>query len=158
MTFCGRRRMPSSVSSASSRSPSSRCAAFRISSGSVSCLSRAASSGPSGQHRTYGRSASRILLHRTSISRTIVALLWHDYGMPRVRLSTTVDEALLARARRLRAGATDAVLLDEALNALVARNRAAEIDAGYKAYDQHPIDEPDEWGDLASFREAAGAS
>jgi hypothetical protein len=78
--------------------------------------------------------------------------------MPRVRLSTTVDEALLARARRLRAGVTDAVLLDEALNALVARYRAAEIDAAYNAYDQHPLDEPDEWGDLASFREAAGAS
>ncbi|MDQ1394056.1 MAG: hypothetical protein QOF30_3033 [Acidimicrobiaceae bacterium] len=78
--------------------------------------------------------------------------------MPRVRLSTTVDESLLARARRLRAGVSDAVLLDEALNALVARNRAAEIDAAYDAYDQHPLDEPDEWGDLASFRNAAGAS
>ncbi|MDX6297357.1 MAG: hypothetical protein QOI51_1214 [Nocardioidaceae bacterium] len=78
--------------------------------------------------------------------------------MPRVRLSTTVDESLLARARRLRAGVSDAVLLDEALNALVARNRAAEIDAAYDAYDQHPLDEPDEWGDLASFRRAAGAS
>jgi hypothetical protein len=73
-------------------------------------------------------------------------------------LSTTVDESLLARARRLRAGVSDAVLLDEALNALVARNRAAEIDAAYDAYDQHPLDEPDEWGDLASFRRAAGAS
>jgi hypothetical protein len=78
--------------------------------------------------------------------------------MPRVRLSTTVDESLLARARRLRAGVSDAVLLDEALNALVARNRAAEIDAAYDAYDQHPLDEPDEWGDLASFRRAASAS
>ncbi|MDQ6615136.1 MAG: DUF2191 domain-containing protein [Actinomycetota bacterium] len=78
--------------------------------------------------------------------------------MSRVRLSTTVDESLLARARRLRAGVTDAVLLDEALNALVARNRAAEIDAGYDAYDRQPLDDPDEWGDLASFREAAGAS
>ncbi len=36
--------------------------------------------------------------------------------------------------------------------------RAAEIDAAYAAYDAHPLDEPDEWGDLASFREAAGAS
>lgn len=78
--------------------------------------------------------------------------------MSRIRLSTTVDEALLARARRLRAGVTDAVLLDEALNALVARHRAAEIDAGYQAYEQHPLGEPDEWGDLASFREAAGTS
>jgi hypothetical protein len=31
----------------------------------------------------------------------------------------------------------------------------AEIDAAYAAYDTHPIDEPDEWGDLASFRDAA---
>ncbi|MGB5533103.1 MAG: DUF2191 domain-containing protein, partial [Acidimicrobiia bacterium] len=28
----------------------------------------------------------------------------------------------------------------------------------YRAYDDHPIDESDEWGDLASFREAAGSS
>jgi hypothetical protein len=50
------------------------------------------------------------------------------------------------------------VLLDEALRALVARHHAGEIDASYAAYDEHPLDEPDEWGDLASFREAAGAS
>jgi hypothetical protein len=78
--------------------------------------------------------------------------------MPRVRLSTTVDEELLVKARRARARTTDAVLVDEALRALVARDRAAEIDAGYDAYDRHPIDEPDEWGDLASFREAAATS
>ncbi len=35
ITFWGRSRMPSAVSSASSRSPSSRCAALRISSGRV---------------------------------------------------------------------------------------------------------------------------
>jgi hypothetical protein len=37
MTFCGRSRIPSDVISASRRSPSSRCAAARISSGSVNC-------------------------------------------------------------------------------------------------------------------------
>jgi hypothetical protein len=47
--------------------------------------------------------------------------------------------------------------LDEALAALVARHRAAEIDEGYVIYDDHPLDEPDEWGDLASFREAASS-
>ena len=78
--------------------------------------------------------------------------------MPRVRVSTTVDERLLADARTLLAGSTDAVLLDEALNALIARHRAAEIDAAYSAYDEHPHDEADEWGDLASWRAAAGAS
>lgn len=78
--------------------------------------------------------------------------------MNRVRVSTTVDGELLARARGVRTGTSDAALLDEALRALLARHRAGEIDAAYRAYDDHRIDEPDEWGDLASFREAAGAS
>ncbi len=64
----------------------------------------------------------------------------------------------MAEARAFRSGVTDAALLDEALEALLARRRAAEIDAAYRAYDEHPLDEPDEWGDLASFRRAAGAS
>ena len=78
--------------------------------------------------------------------------------MTRVRVSTTVDEHLLADARRARAGIGDAALIDEALTALLARYRAAEVDAAYSAYEQHPLDEADEWGDLASFREAAAAS
>jgi len=78
--------------------------------------------------------------------------------MARVRVSTTVDQSLLEEARGLRPECNDAALLDEALAALLARHRAAQIDAAYKAYDAHPIDEPDEWGDLASFREAAGSS
>jgi hypothetical protein len=45
-------------------------------------------------------------------------------------------------------------MMDEALEALVARHRKAEIDAAYDAYDRHPLDEPDEWGDLASFHAA----
>ncbi len=55
-------------------------------------------------------------------------------------------------------GANDAAVLDAALEALLARHRAAEIDASYAVYDEHPLDEPDEWGDLAAFRDAAGAS
>jgi len=78
--------------------------------------------------------------------------------MSRTRLSTTVDADLLEDARRVRSGVTDAVLIDEALSALLARHRAAEVDASYAAYDEHPLDEPDEWGDLASFRRAAAAS
>lgn len=75
--------------------------------------------------------------------------------MARSRLSTTVDQELLASARRTRAGATDAQLIDEALEALLARHRAAEIDAAYEsAYREHPLDERDEWGDLQSFRNA----
>jgi hypothetical protein len=78
--------------------------------------------------------------------------------MAGARLSTTGDAALLAEARRARAGATDAALVDEALGALLARYRSAQVDASYAAYDEHPLDEPDEWGDLATFRRAAGAS
>lgn len=78
--------------------------------------------------------------------------------MSRVRVSTTVDEGRLANARRLRPDVPDAALLDEALEALVSRHRAAEIDASYAAYEEHPIDEADDWGNLASFRQAAGAS
>ena len=79
-------------------------------------------------------------------------------GMARTRISTTVDADLLAEARRAWAGLTDSALVDEALAALLARRRAAEIDAAYARYDEHPLDERDEWGDLASFRAAAGAS
>jgi hypothetical protein len=78
--------------------------------------------------------------------------------MARKRVSTTVDEALLVAARRIREGVNDATLFDEALGALVARHRAAQRDAAYAAYDEHPLDEPDEWGDLASFRAAADTS
>jgi len=76
----------------------------------------------------------------------------------RVRISTTVDEQLLATARRSRSEVADSALIDEALSALLARNRAVEIDAAYAAYDRVPLDADDEWGDLASFRSAAGAS
>ena len=74
--------------------------------------------------------------------------------MNRIRLSTTVDAELLRSARGVRAGITDAALIDEALGALLAGHRSAEVDASYAAYDAHPADEPDEWGDLASWRRA----
>lgn len=73
-------------------------------------------------------------------------------------MSTTVDERLLAEARGLRSDVNDATLLDQALAALLANHKVAEIDAAYEAYDDHPLDHPDEWGDLASFRAAAGSS
>lgn len=65
-------------------------------------------------------------------------------------MSTTVDQQLLESARHALAPLTDAALLDQALAALLDRHRAAEIDAGYAAYDEHPLEEADEWGDLAS--------
>ena len=84
--------------------------------------------------------------------------MWYKGGMARVRISTTVDEQLLAAARQARSGVNDAALIDEALDALLVRNRAVEIDAAYAAYDRLPLDAGDEWGDLASFRAAAGSS
>ncbi|MCB1263205.1 MAG: antitoxin MazE5 [Mycobacterium sp.] len=78
--------------------------------------------------------------------------------MARTRLSTTVDSDLVTAARSLRAGTTDATLVDDALQALLARHRAGEIDASFAAYDELPADQPDQWGDLASWRQAAGAS
>jgi hypothetical protein len=78
--------------------------------------------------------------------------------MARTRISTTFDAALLRHPRQARQGVTDAVLIDEALTALLGAHRAAEVNASYAAYDEHPLGEPDEWGDLASFRRAAAAS
>jgi antitoxin MazE5 len=54
--------------------------------------------------------------------------LWYKRGMARVRVSTTVDERLLAKARLLRAESSEAAFIDEALKALLGRARAAEID------------------------------
>jgi hypothetical protein len=84
--------------------------------------------------------------------------MWYTNGIARVRISTTVDEQLLATARRTRSQLADSALIDEALAALLARNRAVEIDSAYAAYDRFPLDADDDWGDLASFRTAAGGS
>lgn len=78
--------------------------------------------------------------------------------MTRTRVSTTVDEHLLARARASRQDLNDAALLDAALDALLARQRTAEVDASYAAYDAVPLDSEDEWGDLESWRAAAAPS
>lgn len=77
-------------------------------------------------------------------------------GVSRTRVSATVDSELLMLARTTRAGKNDAELIDAALAALVGQHRATEIDNAYtEAYTAHPYEQPDEWGDLASFREAA---
>ena len=60
-------------------------------------------------------------------------LMWHNCGIARVRVSTTVDERLIEGARAMRSELNDAALLDEALAALLAIHRAAEIDATYAA-------------------------
>jgi hypothetical protein len=78
--------------------------------------------------------------------------------MSRERISTTVDGDLLAEARARQAGVNDAALFDAALAALLRASRAVEIDSAYAVYDDHPLDEADDWGDLASFRRAAASS
>lgn len=78
--------------------------------------------------------------------------------MGRIRVSTTVDEGLLTSARAACNDLNDASLLDAALQALLRAHRTAEVDAGYAAYDRTPLDAPDEWGDLASFGDAASVS
>lgn len=69
-----------------------------------------------------------------------------------------MNAELLNRARGLCAGTTDAALVDEALRVFLARHRSAQVDASYAAYDEHPNTQPDAWGDLASWRQAAAAS
>lgn len=77
--------------------------------------------------------------------------------MSRTRIRTTVDGDLLRRARALRSESNDSTLIDEALAGLL--HRSAEMDAAYAvAYAAHPLDEADEWGDLASFRSGAAAT
>lgn len=84
---------------------------------------------------------------------TLVAGTCHTCGMPRIRISTTVDEATLTAARALGLG-NDAEVIDAALAALVAAHRRAEIDRSYEAYDRIPLNTPDEWGDLESFMDS----
>ncbi len=74
--------------------------------------------------------------------------------MSRTRISTTVDDSLMARARSLEAWPSVARMVDAALEALVHRYRQTEIDASYEAYDRIPMDEPDAWGSLTDFHEA----
>jgi hypothetical protein len=82
----------------------------------------------------------------------MMAETWHTHAMPRIRVSTTVDTELLARARAHRQGIKDAELLDEALGLLVAQERRVETDRAIaRGYEQHPFDEPDEWGSLAEW-------
>lgn len=89
----------------------------------------------------------------------VVAHTWHADGMARTRISTTVDSDLLTDARRTHGSSTDAELIDAALTSLLARHRSAEIDEAYAAaYAAQPLDAADDWGDLASFREAAATT
>lgn len=78
--------------------------------------------------------------------------------MPKKRLSTTVDADLLQRARDLQPGSSDASLVERALLSLLAQHRRALLDEAYtRAYTDQPMETQDDWGDLASFGEAAGS-
>lgn len=72
--------------------------------------------------------------------------------MTRVRVSTTVDQQLLSDARRASGDQPDSALLDSALRSFLLTHRAAELDAQYDAYDNQPLETPDEWGDLVVRR------
>lgn len=78
--------------------------------------------------------------------------------MSREWLRSTVDGELMRSARQLEGWPNGGSLLDAALRSLLSVQRRREIDASYAAYDEHPIDEADEWGDLASFSDAARLS
>lgn len=77
--------------------------------------------------------------------------------MSRVRISTTVDGELLTAARVI-TGPPDFRLLDSSLRALLNQHRSIEIDALYSAFDEAPISESHEWGDLEHWHSAADAS
>jgi len=75
--------------------------------------------------------------------------------MARQRISTTVDPELLAQVRALDPSSTDASLVERAFRAMLRLHRGAQIDVAYeRGYTEHPVDEPDAWGDLASFGQA----
>ena len=62
-------------------------------------------------------------------------------------------------AREVFTATTDAALLDEALRITAEKpSRGGDWTRPTRRYDEHPIDEPDEWGDLATFRSAAAAT
>lgn len=78
--------------------------------------------------------------------------------MPKVRVSTTVDAELWSAARAAQGGGSDSSVLEAALTELLRRHRRTEIDAAYAAaYRDHPLNEPDEWGDLESWHDAVAA-
>lgn len=71
--------------------------------------------------------------------------------MPKVRISTTVNDVLLKEARSAEPGLNDAALLDRALSALCAEHRASEIDRSYKVFEEIPLKTEDEWGNLKNL-------
>jgi hypothetical protein len=67
--------------------------------------------------------------------------LGHDVDMARLHVRTTIDRWWLERSKSAGTKALDAQGIDHAYEV---------------AYRRQPLDTPDEWGDLASFRHACG--
>lgn len=65
---------------------------------------------------------------------------------PGIRVLMVVVGKARGTADELRTGSTDAVVIDEAPAALLVGHRRAGVDASCAVYDEHPFDEPDEWG------------
>ena len=85
--------------------------------------------------------------------------MWRGHGRTRSRINLVVDSELLDKARKYCGLKRDEEVIDAALKAFVVQRRNAEIDEAYvAAYDTHPFDEPDEWGNLISFGQAAEKS
>jgi len=85
--------------------------------------------------------------------------MWRGHGRAQSRINLVVDSELLDEVRRYCGLETDEEVMDAALKAFVVQRRNAEIDEAYAAaYDAHPFDEPDEWGNLISFGQAAEKS
>ena len=91
----------------------------------------------------------------------------HTRAVDQHPTEAATTEQLLAEARSMLPDRTDPEILAAGLRSLIAAHRSerqrlasqAEIDRQYeRAYTEHPLDEPDEWGDLASFARAIAAS
>ena len=71
----------------------------------------------------------------------------------------TVDADLMIAARSSLPGSTDSSVVERALRSLLADLRAAEVDQRYRlGYDEHPFEEPDEWGSPAGLLDRAARS
>lgn len=79
--------------------------------------------------------------------------------MRRTVINASVDTSLLDAVRQGHRDRTDAELLEAGLSALLPTLPVELLEQRYAAaYSAHPIDEPDAWGDLESFRRAAAST
>ena len=96
--------------------------------------------------QTPGRHPGWLKLHSARDERGAINIVWDA--------QTHILTARVVTRRTSR----PSPIVGDFITYLLARYRSAEVDASYAAYDEHPLEEPDEWGDLASFRRAAASS